>query len=82
MTDWLILIAFLILGGYMTIYLGRRGLKGIREQKIVSERDGRIFTGKEALSVARIYLFFAGILLCCFGLFLVVFIAKIIHAFR
>jgi hypothetical protein len=47
----------------MTIYLARRGIKGLREGKIIADRAGNYATGKEAVSIARIYLFFAALCL-------------------
>jgi hypothetical protein len=78
MIDLLILLSLVIAEVWLTIYLGKRGLRGLREHKIVTDRAGT-FTGKDAVSVARIYLFFAVISLVGLALFLFLLVVKLIH---
>jgi len=48
MINLLIGSLFLALNFAMTIYLARRGFKGLREKKMVCDRAGNFATGKDA----------------------------------
>jgi len=78
MIDKLICFGLLGLGVFNTFHLTRLGLKGLRDKIIISGRDGKKFTGKEAVNISKIYLFFAGIRFVSFVLFLTLLISKIL----
>jgi hypothetical protein len=80
MTNLLIGFLLVIFGIGTTVYLWRRGLKVLRDQKIVTNRG--TFTGKDSVSIARIYFFFSAICLISTALFICALIAQIIHVVR
>lgn len=80
MIDLLILFLFVILGVCTAIYLCRRALKGLRDQKMVADRG--TFTGKDAVSLARVYFFFAAVCIISSAAFIFLLIARLIHVFR
>ena len=80
MTNLLVGFLFVILGVGTTIYLWRRGLRVSRDQKIVTSRG--TFTGRDAVSIARIYFFFSAICLISSALVIYTLIAQLIHVLR
>jgi hypothetical protein len=60
MTDLAILLSLVCIGAWVAQHLLRRGVKGVRE-KIVTDRKGNQATGKDAVTVARMYLFFGAL---------------------
>jgi len=77
MTNFLILLFFVVLSGVVTFYLGRRGVTGLKQQKMVADQSGNCVAGKDAVCLARVYLFFAGLSLVC-TLFLLFLLALMI----
>jgi len=80
MMNLLIGFLFVILGVGTTIYLWRRGLRVLRNQKIVTNRG--TFTGKDSVSIARIYFFFSAICLISTAVVIYTLIAQFIHVIR
>jgi hypothetical protein len=64
---------------FTTIYLARRGFKGLREKKMIADQEGDFATGKDAVSVAGIYLFFAALCFICTIMFFICAVALITH---
>jgi hypothetical protein len=79
MTDLLILLSFVVLSIGVTVYLAMRGMKGLRQQKMVGDRSGNCVTGKSAVCLARVYLFYAGLSLVCSAFFLFLLAVRMIH---
>ena len=74
MTNFLICFVFLVGNLLMAIYLSRRGFKGLREKKMLVDRVGNFVAGKNAVSIAKIYLFFAAL---CLAFTIMLFICAI-----
>jgi hypothetical protein len=79
MTNLLICLAFLLGSFAITVYLTRRGIKGLRDKKMIADRAGNFATGKDAVSIAKIYLFLAALCLVLTIMFLIGAIALIVR---
>jgi len=80
MKNYIILLIFLINSVGLCFYLGRRGVKGLREEKMVADQQRNEVTGKDAIAVAKIYIFFSGLCLVLTIFFLILLIKLIIFA--
>jgi hypothetical protein len=68
----LIFTVVIVMAAYSTIIHGRMGMKGLREKRIVVPKKSKIYEGREAISLARVYLFLAGISLASGMFFLTI----------
>lgn len=62
MVNQLILFVLFVNSVGMSFYLGRRGIKWLRDKKLI-DRENNEITGKDAIAVAKIYIFFSAICL-------------------
>jgi hypothetical protein len=65
---------------YATVNIGSRGLKGLREKRL-EDRNKNWIEGKDATSVARLYLFIAAISGLCAIIYLLLILRKIWFVF-
>ena len=75
----LFFISFFLLALLTGAHVGKRGMKGLREKKMVVDKLGNEAYGKEAISVARLYLFLAGLSFALAIFFFVIALILVIH---
>ena len=75
----LFFIAFFLLSLVIGVHIGKRGMRGLREKKMVVDKLGNEVSGTEAVSVARLYLFLAVFSFALAIFFFVIALILVIH---